>query len=101
MINTLLNGQYVVIGWSQEVQYHLIVAVTIDRGELTLWARNLDGRINQYVADGCFTVRKPPPVVERDKQKERWEEEDNSTYKYRAKEKLDELQRKVDGCVAP
>ncbi len=59
MISTNLVGQYVVQGWGEDIQYHPIVAVTVDRDQMTLWARNPDNIINSYNALSCKIARKP------------------------------------------
>lgn len=65
-MNTNLVGQYVINGWGDDVQYQVIVAVTVDRDQMTLWARNPDGVIYPYNADGCKTVGRPPLLEEAD-----------------------------------
>ncbi len=57
---TNLIGQYVVNGWGEDAQYQEIVAVSVDRDKMSIWARNPDDNLVLYDGDGCRVVKRAP-----------------------------------------
>jgi hypothetical protein len=101
MIQTNLVGQYVVLNhYRDEPTYQPIVAVTVDRDELTVWARNPDGVINRWCGDGMHTVKRPPLFEKRDFIQIQLEEAKLEMDRQELLEKLTELNDEIRQQVA-
>lgn len=102
-IVTTLVGQYVVEGWAENARYQRIVAVTVDRNELAIWARNPDGRLVKY-DDNCMTVKQPPLLEERKQLQSHMmvtqEEPKDEAYWADLNMKLDEMDKRIRETIS-